>query len=173
MCGKYMCIAFISSAAAAQPAPTACQPAPIGPATKGAAVCCVRCCGICSRANGAARCSRSGSVALVWMQAGRVSPPARTRTSAESTTGPVVAAVSADIDGNGCICVEPALCADVLRAAACTRTDTDEHGRVGVDKDRGRSCSYLSDRMSLSAHQQLLCVLCWLAWCSRQADTKR
>ena len=80
-------------------------------APEAAAVCCVRCCGICSRANRAARCSRSGSVALVWTQAGRVSP-ARTQTSAESTTGPsVVAAVSTDIDGNGCICVEPVRCA--------------------------------------------------------------
>ena len=50
-----------------------------------------------SRANGAARCN---AVALVVMQAGRVSP-ARTRTAAESTTSPIVAAVSTDIDGNG------------------------------------------------------------------------
>ena len=60
-------------------------------------MCCVRCCGICSRANGTGRCS---TVALVSAQAGRVSP-ARTQTSAESTTGPIVAAVSTGIDGNG------------------------------------------------------------------------
>ena len=50
------------------------------------------------RANGAARCN---AVALVLMQAGRVSP-ARTRTAAESTAGPIVAAASTDYDGNGC-----------------------------------------------------------------------
>ena len=76
--------------------------APItGHGTDGAAVCCMRCCGIRARASGAARCD---AVALALTQAGRVSP-ARTRTSAESTTGPIVAAVSTDIDGNGCICV--------------------------------------------------------------------
>ena len=68
-----------------------------------AAVCAMRV--LRQRANGAARCN---AVALVLMQAGRVSP-ARTRTAAESTSGPIVAAASTDIDGNGCICVEPAL----------------------------------------------------------------
>ena len=60
-----------------------------------AAVCAMRV--LRQRANGAARCN---AVALVLMQAGRVSP-ARTRTAAESTTSPIVAAVSTDIDGNG------------------------------------------------------------------------
>ena len=57
----------------------------------------MRCCCSCFGANGAARCD---GVALVLMQAGRVSP-ARTRTAAESTMCSIVAAVSTDIDGNG------------------------------------------------------------------------
>ena len=48
-------------------------------------MCHVRCCRVCCRANGAARCN---AVALALMQADRVSP-ARTRTAAESTTGPL------------------------------------------------------------------------------------
>ena len=71
--------------------------------------------GICSRANGAARCN---AVALVLMQAGRVSP-ARTQTSAESTRGPIVAAVSTEIDGKGCICVERPASTHLLRHSPC------------------------------------------------------
>ena len=43
-------------------------------------------CGSCSGANGAARCD---GVALTLVQADRVSP-ARTRTAAEATSGPIV-----------------------------------------------------------------------------------
>ena len=68
---------------------------------------CVRC--------GAARCP---AVALVLMQADRVSP-ARTRTAAESTSGPIVAAVSTDIDGNG-LCVH----------RACTAAEWPTHGHT-------------------------------------------
>ena len=32
------------------------------------------------------------------------------------------------------------------------------------------SCSYLPNRMSRSAHQYHLRVICWLAWCSRQTS---
>ena len=50
-----------------------------------------------SRANGAAS---GNAVAVVSVQADQASP-ARTRTAAESTTSPIVAAVSTGIDGNG------------------------------------------------------------------------
>ena len=83
---------------------------------------------------GAARCP---AVALLLMQADRVSP-ARTRAAAESTSGPIVAAVSTDIDGAGCICVEPALCRYGMRycltAAAERRRMADiraQHTPVG------------------------------------------
>ena len=110
------------------------QHTPVGRGTEGADVPGMRCCGSCSGADGAARCD---GVALVLMQADRVSP-ARTRAAAESTSGPIVAAVSTDIDGAGCICVEPALCRYGMRycltAAAERRRMADiraQHTPVG------------------------------------------
>ena len=74
------------------------QHTPVGRGTAEADVPAMRWYGSCSGANGAARCD---GVALVVVQADRVSP-ARTRTAAESTAGPIVAAASTDYDGNGC-----------------------------------------------------------------------
>ena len=88
------------------------------------------CCGSCAGANGAARCD---GVALVLVQADRVSP-ARTRTEAESTSGPIVAAVSTDIDGNGCICVEPALCRCGMRY--CLRAGSERPARCWCASSR-------------------------------------
>ena len=47
-------------------------------------------------------------------------------------------------------------------------------GRVDRNRssvDAAGSCSRLSDCMSLSAHQHLICGLCLLAWCSTQCET--
>ena len=79
-------------------ADTRAQHTPVGPGTEEADVPGMRCCGSCSGPNGPARCD---VVALVLVQADRGSP-ARSRTAVESTSGPIVAAVSTDIDGNGC-----------------------------------------------------------------------
>ena len=105
-------------------ADTRAQHTPVGPGTEEADVPGMRCCGSCSGPNGPARCD---VVALVLVQADRVSP-ARTRTEAESTSGPIVAAVSTDIDGNGCICVKP--CAVLMRRALLPHMQRRRSGAV-------------------------------------------
>ena len=50
-------------------------------------------------------------------------------------------------------------------AACCTCEPQD-----GPTAAAAGSRSYLTDRMSRSAHHHHLRVMCWLAWCSRQTS---
>ena len=85
------CIGELVTRLSCRMADTRAQHTPVGPGTEEADVPGMRCCGSCSGPNGPARCD---VVALVLVQADRVSP-ARSRTAVESTSGPIVAAVSA------------------------------------------------------------------------------
>ena len=129
-----------------------------------AAVCAMRV--LRQRANGAARCN---AVALVLMQAGRVSP-ARTRTAAESTRCSVAAAVSTDINGKWPVCAS-SLCG---RGMADPRANTAHASRschqsgcavcVSCGCCGSSSCCYIRP----SAARLLRAVASWLM---RAGDT--